>query len=379
MLRLNNLRTAARFWIVFGSGAVLFVVLGWLSWANMTSGSARSAMLVLSLVGAVLALGIGAWLARSITRPLAEATRVLELSAQGDLRPRAAVHSSDELGQLGKALNKQLDARQDLIRKIAGTADGLAAAAGELTTVATQLAGGAEESSAQANTVAAAAEQVSANVQTVAAASEELSASIAEIARSASGAAEVAGQGVQVTRATTNTINELHESSAKVGEVVKLITAIAQQTNLLALNATIEAARAGEAGRGFAIVANEVKELAKQTAGATDEIARTIDAIQSGSEAAIGAVSQMDEIMAKVNAAQSTIAAAVEEQTATTAEIGRTVAEAATGSGDIARNIAHVAVAAQETTQGAASTQSAAGQLTRMAGDLETIVAGYKF
>ena len=374
-LRFKNLKVGRRLFLGFGSVGLLCAA----SAVTALTGSSQTFGVVFGAAGAFIAVVFGAATARSVGKPLAEATRVLELSAQGDLRPRAAVGSDDELGLLGKALNKQLDARQDLIRKIAATAHGLASAADELTAVSTQLASGAEESSAQATTVAAAAEQVSANVQTVAAASEELSASIVEISRSASGAAEVAGQGVQVARTTTTTINELHQSSAKVGEVVKLITSIAQQTNLLALNATIEAARAGEAGRGFAIVANEVKELAKQTAGATEEIAHTIEAIQGGSQAAIDAVSQMDEIMAKVNSAQSTIAAAVEEQTATTAEIGRTVAEAASGSGEIARNIAHVAVAAQETTQGAASTQTAAGELTRMAGELETIVAGYKF
>jgi methyl-accepting chemotaxis protein len=376
---MKDLKTATRLSGAFGSLTVLIVVLGCLSWANISSSSGRTAVLVVSVFGAALAVSLAALIIRSITRPLAEATRVLELSAQGDLRPRAVVRSDDELGRLGKALNKQLDARQGLIRKISETADGLAAAAEELTAVSTQLASGAEESSAQATSVSAAAEQVSANVQSVAAASEELSASIEEIARSASGASDVANQGVQVAKKTTATIGQLHQSSGKIDEVVKLITSIAQQTNLLALNATIEAARAGEAGRGFAIVANEVKELAKQTAGATEEIARTIDAIQDGSQAAMDAVSQMDEIMAKVNTASSTIAAAVEEQTATTSEIGRTVNEAAAGSGEIARNIAHVALAAKETTQGAASTQQAAGELTRMAGDLETIVAGYQF
>ena len=160
---------------------------------------------------------------------------------------------------------------------------------------------------------------------------------------------------------------------------MQLIASIAQQTNLLSLNATIEAARAGEAGRGFAIVANEVKELAKQTASATDEISRTVEAIQGDSQAAIEAITQIDEIMAKVSAAQTAIASAVEEQTATTSEIGRTVNEAASGSGEIARNIAGVATAAQQTTVAASSTLQASGELSRMANNLEGLLVGYQF
>ena len=265
--------------------------------------------------------------------PLGEATRVLDLSAAGDLRPRAKVSSGDELGQMAKSLNQQLAASQSLLRSMADMSQGLAAASDELTRISTRLAGGSQETSAQATTVSAAAEQVSANIGAVAAASEQLSTSIREIARSAADASAVAAQGVIVTQGTTGTVNQLSDSSGKIGEVVQLITTIAQQTNLLALNATIEAARAGEAGHGFAIVASEVKELATETAKATDEIARIVEALQGDSRATIGAIEQIDQIMDKINHAQGTIASAVEEQTATTNEIGRTVTEAAAGSG----------------------------------------------
>ena len=347
--------------------------------AVSSASTSRNLMLVVGAIAVVLAVGFAFGIIRSITKPLTEAGRVLDLSAEGDLRPRAKVSSEDELGQMAKSLNRQLDARQQLIRSIADVAHGLASASEELTAISTQLASGSEETSAQATTVSAAAEQVSSNVQTVAAASEELSASIKEIARSAADASGVARQGVNVAQSTSATVSQLNESSARIGEVVKLITSIAQQTNLLALNATIEAARAGEAGRGFAIVANEVKELAKETAKATEEIAQTVEAIQGDSQATIDAIGQIDRIMEKVNQAQATIASAVEQQTATTAEIGRTVQEAATGSGEIARSISHVATAAQDTTAGASSTQQAAGELARMAGDLQQLVSSYKF
>ncbi len=344
--------------------------------------SANSGLLLSLIIAGVAIVAILAalgWVIRSIVRPLAEAVRALRASSEGDLRARAAIDTSDELGEMAKALNVQLDGTQALLKRMSEVSSSLAAASSELTSVSTQLASGSEETAAQAQTVSAAAEQVSANVGSVAAAAEELSASIAEISRSATGASDVASRGVRVAQSTSNTVSQLSESSARVGEVVRLITSIAEQTNLLALNATIEAARAGEAGRGFAIVANEVKELAKQTAGATEDIARTIEEIQGGSQAAVEAIGQMDEIMSQVNSAQTTIASAVEQQTATTSEIGRTVQEAAVGSGEIAANIAGVATAAQQTTQGAASTLQAAGELSKMAEELTAVIAGYKF
>jgi methyl-accepting chemotaxis protein len=347
--------------------------------AMSSANTNRTVALIIGLVALAVAIGLALAIMRSITRPLKEAKRVLDLSAGGDLRVRADIDSTDEIGDMAKSLNHQLEARQGLLRQIGEMARALTSASDELSSISSQLASGSEEASVQATAVSAAAEQVSANVGSVAAAAEEFSASIGEIARSAGDASRVASDGVDVTRATNDTVSQLSDSSNKIGEVVQLIASIAQQTNLLALNATIEAARAGEAGRGFAIVANEVKELAKQTASATDEISRTVEAIQGDSQAAIEAITQIDEIMAKVSAAQTAIASAVEEQTATTSEIGRTVNEAASGSGEIARNIAGVATAAQQTTVAASSTLQASGELSRMANNLEGLLVGYQF
>jgi methyl-accepting chemotaxis protein len=344
-----------------------------------SEGSSRTLVLAMGLLALVIAVVLARLTIRSIVKPVAEIKRVLELSATGDLRSLAEVHGKDELGQVSVALNNQLQARRGLISRFADVSRRLSAAAETMSSVSSQLASGAEESSAQASTVSAAAEQVSSNVGSVAAAAEELSASIAEIARSATDASRVANEGVEMAHSTTDRVTQLHESSTKVSEVVSLINSIAQQTNLLALNATIEAARAGEAGRGFAIVANEVKELAKQTATATEEIASTVEAIQGDATATTAAIAEIDEIMFKINHAQASIASAVEEQTATTAEIGRMVSEAATGSGDIARNIAGVATAAQQTTVGASNTLSTAGELSQMASDLKEVVDVYKF
>lgn len=255
-----------------------------------------------------------------------------------------------------------------------GTVQSLASAAQELTAVSQQMASNSEETASQASVVSAAAEQVSRNVGTVASAAEEMGASIKEIAKNANEAARVATSAVKVADKTNATVSKLGESSAEIGNVIKVITSIAQQTNLLALNATIEAARAGEAGKGFAVVANEVKELAKQTAKATEDIGRKIDAIQSDTKGAVEAIAQIGTIISQINDIQSTIASAVEEQTATTAEISRSVSEAALGSREIAQNVMGVAQAARSTTEGAANTKSSADELSRMAVELQRLV-----
>lgn len=254
------------------------------------------------------------------------------------------------------------------------TSQSLGHASDELSVTSTQMTSTAEETAAQANVVSAASEQVSHNVQTVATGTEEMSASIREIASNASDAAKIANDAVTVAKNTTDVVTKLGTSSSEIGKVIKVITSIAEQTNLLALNATIEAARAGEAGKGFAVVANEVKELAKETSRATEEIEQKISAIQSDTGGVVTAIAQISEIINKVNDISNTIASAVEEQTATTNEMSRNVSEAARGSNEIAENIASVAKGAQLTTEGAKSAKIAAEQLTNMAIELQQIV-----
>ncbi|MFM7072785.1 MAG: methyl-accepting chemotaxis protein [Planctomycetota bacterium] len=250
----------------------------------------------------------------------------------------------------------------------------LVGAAGNLTEVSQQMAANSEETAAQASVVSTAAEQVSRNVATVATAAEEMGASIKEIARNANDAARVATAAVKVAEKTNNTVAKLGDSSQEIGNVIKVITSIAQQTNLLALNATIEAARAGEAGKGFAVVANEVKELAKQTARATEDIGRRIEAIQADTKGAVDAIGQISGIIGQINDIQSTIASAVEEQTATTAEISRNVSEAALGSREIAENVAGIASAARNTTEAAAKTNTSAADLAKIGTELQRLV-----
>jgi len=260
------------------------------------------------------------------------------------------------------------------INTVNTNAQALASSSEELTAVSQQMSSNSEETATQSNVVAAASEQVSKNVATVATSAEEMSASAKEIAKNATEAAKVATLAVKVASDTNKTVAKLGESSIEIGKVIKVITSIAQQTNLLALNATIEAARAGEAGKGFAVVANEVKELAKQTATATEDISGKIEAIQNDTKAAVAAIDQIGKIINQINDIQNTIATAVEEQTATTNEIARNAAEAAKGSTEISKNITNVSEAAKNTTQGANNTLTAATELAKLAADLKRVV-----
>jgi methyl-accepting chemotaxis protein len=308
--------------------------------------------------------------------------RILEVvtaAAQGDLTKTISVSGDDAIGQMGQSLGAFFDDLRNSVSNIANTAQSLGESSGELSSISQQMAGNAEETSAQANVVSAASEEISRSVQTVATGSEEMSASIREISHNAQEAARVAASAVQVAESTNKTVGKLGESSAEIGEVVKVINSIAEQTNLLALNATIEAARAGEAGKGFAVVANEVKELANQTGKATEEIGGKIQAIQTDTQSAVEAIAEITKVIDQINDISNTIASAVEEQTATTAEIGRNVDEAARGSAEINHNISGVAQAAAETSEGVGQTQKAAEQLSAMANDLKNLVSQFKY
>ncbi|WP_203819731.1 methyl-accepting chemotaxis protein [Paractinoplanes ferrugineus] len=328
-------------------------------------------------IGAVLAL----LLIRSITRPLRDLNhRLAEIAdGDGDLTQRVLDSGRDEITQAAHSFNRFADRMQTLVAKVAGEATRVARAADELSTISTQLSGGAADTSGKAGVVSAGAEEVSAIVATMAASAEEMSASIAEISRSAAQATLIAGNGVRAAADADRTVTQLGASSTEIESIVKLITAIAQQTNLLALNATIEAARAGESGKGFAVVAGEVKDLAQQTAAATEHIAAQVDTIRRGSDAAVTAIGQISQIVEDINVTQTTIAAAIEEQTATTSEMSRNVGETAAGAGEIAASISAVARTAQETTANATRTENTAQELTRASRDLQDLVAGFRF
>ena len=316
----------------------------------------------------------------NISNLIDDTDELAKAAAEGKLGTRAdAGKHKGDYRKIVEGINRTLEIVVEPLKVTAQNASTLASSSEELTAVSQQMAGNAEETATQANVVSAASEEVSRNVASVASASEEMQASIREIAKNANESARVAKNAVNVAHTTNETVKKLGESSQEIGNVIKVITSIAQQTNLLALNATIEAARAGEAGKGFAVVANEVKELAKQTAKATEDIGQKIEAIQGDTKGAVTAIEEISNIINQVNDISNSIASAVEEQTVTTNEIGHSVTEAAKGVGDIAKNIGGVAVAAKNTTQGANDTQKASAELSHMAAQLQKVVSRFTF
>jgi len=315
----------------------------------------------------------------AVIGPLQDVGQALDKLAGGDLTAQVATEYAGDFGKLRASVNALASQVRAAIQQIGVNATALVAAAEELNKVSQQMSASAEETATQANVVSAASEQVAGNVQTVATGADEMGASIKEIAKNTADATRVATTAVKSAEDTNQTIGKLGQSSAEIGQVIKVITSIAQQTNLLALNATIEAARAGEAGKGFAVVANEVKELAKETAKATEDISRKIEAIQSDTKGAVAAIGQIGSVIVQINDIQNTIASAVEEQSATTNEISRNLAEAAHGSSEITKNITGVAEAARSTTAGANDTQKSAQALERMAAELQGLIAQFKY
>ncbi|WP_298988679.1 methyl-accepting chemotaxis protein [uncultured Pseudokineococcus sp.] len=347
---------------------------------DAAAGTARSTgvlLVVLALVALLLGVVVAAAVVRGMRRTLDEVGRVLSAMAAGDLTQRPHVERVDELGRMARSLEVAQDAVAGVVRDVSAGAGTLAAAADQLSASSRAIAGSAEETSARSSQVSAAAVEVSRTVQTVASGSEEMGASIREIATTAGSAAAVTQHAVEVAARTSELVTRLGASSEEIGKVVKVITTIAEQTNLLALNATIEAARAGEAGRGFAVVANEVKDLAQETARATGGITARVAAIQADTEAAVTAIAEISGVVDQVNGYQGTIASAVEEQSATTAEMSRGVSSAASGAGDIASTIAGVAAAAGATRTGVAESLGAATELSELSGRLRTLVGRF--
>ncbi|MDN4473123.1 methyl-accepting chemotaxis protein [Demequina zhanjiangensis] len=335
--------------------------------------AAVSAALGLAGLGlgiAVVVAGVALLIGRSIVTGVRSATRVLE---SGDLDTRLPVgESRTELEQLAVALNETLDRSAAVARDVSAAVD-------ELDTAATSLAGSSQgmthdvDSTAERTaSVSGAAQEVSSGIDTIASATSQMGASIREIAENAQSVARMASEAVEASEATSRTVEELGSSSEEIGAVVNVITAIAEQTNLLALNATIEAARAGEAGSGFAVVAGEVKDLAQETARATGGISDRVAAIQSTVERASEEITRIGEIIRAISDFQSTIAGAVEEQTATTAEMASSAERVADSGRTIASSLDEVNQASLRTSEGIRAVNSAAAALAETSQRLRT-------
>ena len=332
---------------------------------------------LLSLVGAAVLALLGA---RRLVRPIdALRARLVQISeGDGDLTQRVDGSADDEIGALGAAFNRFVEKIAETVRQIGATADELASSAASLQGVASRLDVSAAATTDGTARLAAASRQVDTGVQTVAAATEQMGATAQGIAGSASSASTRAGESVQGAERASRAVEALGTSSAQIGDVVKVVAAIAGQTNLLALNATIEAARAGGAGRGFAVVAEEVKKLARETARATEDITARIAGLQADAAGAGRAIEDIVTGIHGVDEGQTAIAAAVEEQAATVGEMASTVAQAAAGTASMAAGIAEVDALAGQTSQAASEAAGAAERLERMAGRLGALVGDFR-
>lgn len=312
-------------------------------------------------------------------------TQSLTRFAQGDLTFTVEVDEGDEdtiaareaFKNIATALQQSADSVRDAMRKITATTGTMLQSANTLNKVSQSMTASADLTSSQAGMASSASEQVSSSVQSVAGCAEEMGVSIREIAKRTTEATKIVDAAVQTANDTNGRIEKLGQSSLEIGEVIKAITSIAQQTNLLALNATIEAARAGEAGKGFAVVANEVKELAKQTAIATEDISRRIEAIQADTQGAVSAIAEISNVITRVNEIQLAIAGAVEEQSATTNEMSRSLSDVAKAGMEITQNVSGVADAARTTTSGANETFQSAHGLQQLSEELQELVSHF--
>ena len=339
-----------------------------------------STLLVLGgLIVSVLCGLVGYMSASQVSRAVLELVPSFEQLAQGNLMVSVQAKSGDEVETIGRHFNGFVERLRDVVVNIVESTRTLSESSQLLADLSQNLVSNAQETSSQAGAASKISDEVSTNINTVSAGVEEMSLSINEIARSSDEAARVATSAVRIAEMTNTTVAELGGSSSEIGNVIKVINSIAEQTNLLALNATIEAARAGEAGKGFAVVANEVKELAKETARATEDIGQKIEAIQAKTKGAVNAIGEIGSIINQVNDYQTTIASAVQEQLATTTEIGRNIAEVAERSYMITKNISTVAQIAQSASTGATETQVATSEVARISGELHSLVDNFRY
>ncbi len=371
---------------------------------KMMSGIDREIILNITLAATAALIGIVAsfFIARGITGPIAKGVDFAKSMSGGDLTKTLAIDQTDEVGILADSMNNMAGNLRKMFQEITGGVETISSAATELSAISQQMASGAEQTSGKSNQVAAAAEemsvnmnsvaaaseQASTNIQMVAAASEQMSATISEIAGNTAKGRTITNDAVTLAQIVSKRVGELGKAAVDVGKVTETINEISEQTNLLALNATIEAARAGEAGKGFAVVANEIKELAKQTAAATQDIRFRLEGIQGSTEGTVAEISKIEGVISDINEIVATIATAIEEQSVSTREItgnvnqaaqgiqdvNENVAQSSTVAGSIAKDVVEVNEAAREMTDGSTQVNSSAEELSRLSENLKRLI-----
>ena len=373
---------------------------------NSTIASSNILIIILTFLCVAIGVFLSFVITRAIARPVQDGVNFAMKLSEGDFTHSLDVKQKDEIGVLAKALNHMVVNLRKIFEELASGVDTLSSSSTELSTISQQMALGAKQTSAKSNDVTAAAEQMSASMASVASASEqtstnvsmvstaaeEISATISEIAQNSEKARLITGKAVLEAKNALTTIDKLGKSALEIGKVTSTITEISEQTNLLALNATIEAARAGEAGRGFAVVANEIKELAKQTAEATEEIKNRIEGIQNSTKGTVEQIEQISKIINDVNGIVATIATAVEEQSVTTKEIANNVVQASQGiqevnenvnqsstaANEIAKDISEVNRASIEMSENSSQVNLSAEELSKLAEKLRKIAGNFK-
>ncbi len=363
-------------------------------------------LIVLTLAAVLIAIGLGIFMSRYMTKSITALADVTKLIAQGDLKEKVDISSNDELGALADDTNAMTENLRKIISRITEYSGQLTKSSSDLTGLASSMSEGAQNMTAKSESVAAASEEMSANMNSVAATSEEaatnintvsiatdeINSSINEIAKNSETGNSITQEAVERTAGATQKVNELGKAAKEISKVTEVISEISEQTNLLALNATIEAARAGEAGKGFAVVASEIKQLALQTAKATNDIKTRIEGIQNSTSDTVREIEAVAKIIENVNEIVGTIAAAVEEQSATTKEISENMGQASQGLQEVSENVAQSSSVSSEIAQdiGEVNTSSnevlkdcglvseSSGELKKLANDLQELVSQFK-